>query len=132
MWGNVICIIIAIGVIPFLTKILKVPAGIMAPIIITLCVIGAYAANNNIFDVYVMIIAGFIAYFLNQNKYPIALLLLTFVLTSTLEKNLSQAFKINVGSPSIFFFTKPISLALLDRYGAADGGSCYYEENPCA
>lgn len=110
--GNVICIIIAIGVIPFLTKILKVPAGIMAPIIITLCVIGAYAANNNIFDVYVMIIAGFIAYFLNQNKYPIAPLLLAFVLTSTLEKNLSQAFKINGGSPSIFF-TKPISLALL-------------------
>lgn len=110
--GNVICIIIAIGVIPFLTKILKVPAGIMAPIIITLCVIGAYAANNNIFDVYVMIITGFIAYFLNQNKYPIAPLLLAFVLTSTLEKNLSQAFKINGGSPSIFF-TKPISLALL-------------------
>ena len=110
--GNVICIIIAIGVIPFLTKILKVPAGIMAPIIMTLCVVGAYAANNNIFDVYVMIIAGFIAYFLNRNKYPIAPLLLAFVLTSTLEKNFSQAFKINGGSPSIFF-TKPISLALL-------------------
>lgn len=96
--GNVICIIIAIGVIPFLTKILKVPAGIMAPIIMTLCVVGAYAANNNIFDVYVMIIAGFIAYFLNRNKYPIAPLLLAFVLTSTLEKNFSQAFKINGGS----------------------------------
>ena len=78
----------------------------------TLCVVGAYAANNNIFDVYVMIIAGFIAYFLNRNKYPIAPLLLAFVLTSTLEKNFSQAFKINGGSPSIFF-TKPISLALL-------------------
>lgn len=110
--GNVICIIIAMAVIPFLTKILKVPASIMAPIIMTLCVVGAYAANNNIFDVYVMIIAGFVAYFLNKNKYPIAPLLLAFVLTSTLEKNLSQAFKINGGSPSIFF-TKPISLGLL-------------------
>lgn len=110
--GNVICIIIAIAVIPFLTKILKVPAGIMAPIIMTLCVVGSYAANNNIFDVYVMIAAGFIGFFLNKNKYPIAPLLLAFVLTSTLEKNFSQAFKINGGSPSIFF-TKPISLGLL-------------------
>ena len=112
MTSSQICIIIAMAVIPFLTKILKVPAGIMAPIIMTLCVVGAYAANNNIFDVYVMIIAGFVAYFLNKNKYPIAPLLLAFVLTSTLEKNLSQAFKINGGSPSIFF-TKPISLGLL-------------------
>lgn len=110
--GNIICILIAIAVIPFLTKILKVPAGIMAPIIMTLCVVGSYAANNNIFDVYVMIAAGFIGYFLNKNKYPIAPLLLAFVLTSTLEKNFSQAFKINGGSPSIFF-TKPISLGLL-------------------
>lgn len=110
--GNVICIIIAIAVIPFLTKILKVPVGVMAPIIMTLCVVGAYAANNNMFDVYVMIAAGFIGYFLNKNKYPIAPLLLAFVLTSTLEKNFSQAFKINGGSPSIFF-TKPISLGLL-------------------
>lgn len=110
--GNVICIIIAIAVIPFLTKVLNVPAGIMAPIIMTLCVVGSYAANNNIFDVYVMILAGFIGYFLNRNKYPIAPLLLAFVLTSTLEKNFSQAFKINGGSASIFF-TKPISLGLL-------------------
>lgn len=110
--GNVMCVIIAIGAIPFLTKLLQVPAGIMSPIIMTLCVVGAYSANNNMFDVYVMILAGFIGFFLNRNKYPIAPLLLAFVLTGTLEKYLSQAFKINNGSPSIFF-TKPISLALL-------------------
>ena len=110
--GNIMCLAIAIAVIPFITKILKVPAGIMAPIIMTLCVVGAYTANNSMFDVYVMIIAGFAAYFLNKSKYPIAPLLLAFVLTSTFEKNLSQAFKINGGSPSIFF-TKPISLGLL-------------------
>lgn len=110
--GNVICIIIAVAVIPFLTKILSVPAGIMIPVIMTLCVVGSYAANNNIFDVYVMIVAGFAGYFLTKNNYPVAPLLLAFVLTGTLEKNFSQAFKINGGSPSIFL-TKPISLALL-------------------
>ncbi|MDO5400328.1 MAG: tripartite tricarboxylate transporter permease [Eubacteriales bacterium] len=110
--GNVVCILIAIAVIPFLTKILKVPAGIMSPIIITLCVVGAYAANNNMFDVYVMIFAGFIGYFLNKNKYPIAPLLLAFVLTYDLEKYLSQSFRINGGSASIFI-KKPIALFFL-------------------
>lgn len=110
--GNVICVLIAVAVIPFLTKILKVPAGIMAPIVMTLCVVGAYAANNNIFDVYVMIISGFAGYYLNKNKYPIAPLLLAFVLTSTLEQQMSQAFRVNGGSASIFF-TRPISLGFL-------------------
>ena len=110
--GNVICITVAIAVIPFLTKVLNVPVGIMAPVIMTLCVVGSYAANNNMFDVYVMIAAGSIGYFLNFSGYPIAPLLLAFVLTRTLEKYFSQAFKINGGSPSIFF-TKPISASLL-------------------
>ena len=110
--GSIMCVIVAIAVIPFLTKILKVPAGILAPIIMTLCVVGAYAANNNMFDVYVMIIAGFVGYFLNKNKYPIAPLLLAFVLTPTLEKNLAQVFKTNGGSPSLLW-EKPISLGLL-------------------
>lgn len=110
--GNLLCIIISVAVIPLLTKILSVPAGIMSPIIMTLCVVGAYAANNNMFDVYVMIASGFIGYFLNKNKYPASPLLLAFVLTYELEKNISQAFRINKGSPSIFF-EKPISLCLL-------------------
>ena len=59
-----------------------------------------------------MIISGFIGYFLNKNKYPIAPLLLAFVLTPTLEKNLSQLFRVNGGSPSLLV-TRPISLVLL-------------------
>lgn len=110
--GNLLCIIISVAVIPLLTKILSVPAGIMSPIIMTLCVVGAYASNNNMFDVYVMIASGFIGYFLNKNKYPASPLLLAFVLTYELEKNISQAFRINKGSPSIFI-EKPISLCLL-------------------
>lgn len=110
--GNILCILIAITVIPFVVKILKVPAGIMVPIIMTLCVVGSYAANNNMFDVYVMIVAGVVGYLLNRSKFPISPLLLAFVLTYTLEKNFSQAFKINGGSASIFF-TKPISLGFL-------------------
>ena len=59
-----------------------------------------------------MIIAGFVGYFLNKNKYPIAPLLLAFVLTYDLEKYLSQSFRINGGSASIFV-KKPIALAFL-------------------
>lgn len=110
--GNVMCILVCLAVIPLLTKILAVPSSIMAPIIMTLCVVGAYSSNNNMFDVYVMIAAGFVGYFLNKNKFPASPLLLAFVLTYELEKNISQAFRINGGSASIFI-EKPIARGLL-------------------
>ena len=110
--GNIMCILVCLAVIPLLTKILAVPSSIMAPIIMTLCVVGAYSSNNNMFDVYVMIAAGFVGYFLSKNKYPASPLLLAFVLTYDLEKNISQAFRINGGSASIFI-DKPISRGLL-------------------
>lgn len=110
--ANIICIIIATGVIPFLVKILTVPVSIMSPIIMTLCIVGAYSVNNNIFDVYVMLIAGVAAYLFKLNNYPASPFLLAFVLTQRLEQSFVQAFQVSRGSVSIFF-TKPISLALL-------------------
>lgn len=110
--ANIICIIIATVVIPFLVNILTIPSGIMAPIIMTLCVVGSYSVNNNIFDVFVMLFAGILAHIFNSNDYPVAPLLLAFVLTPRLEQSFVQAFQISGGSASIFI-SRPISLGLL-------------------
>ena len=110
--GNLICFIIAIAVIPFLVSILKVPSSIMIPIIMVLCVVGAYSANNNMFDVYVMLVSGALSYILSVNNIPIAPLLLSFVLTPRLESSFTQALQISHGSFAIFV-QKPISLTLL-------------------
>jgi putative tricarboxylic transport membrane protein len=110
--GNLLCIAIAIAVIPFLVHILRIPAGIMAPIIMTLCIVGSYSVNNSMFDVYVMLIAGTFAYVFQALKYPLAPFLLSFVLTPRLETAFTQAFQISHGSVGIFF-TSRISLALL-------------------
>lgn len=114
--ANIICIIIATGVIPFLVKILTVPASVMSPIIMTLCIVGSYSVNNNIFDVYVMLAAGVMAYVFNLNKYPASPFLLAFVLTQRLEQSFVQAFQISGGDITIFV-TKPISLGLLIAMG---------------
>ncbi len=110
--ANIICIIIATAVIPFLVKILAVPASIMSPIIMTLCIIGSYSVNNNIFDVYVMLIAGVMAYLFKKNDYAASPFLLAFVLTQRLEQSFVQAFQVSQGNPKIFI-TKPISLGFL-------------------
>ena len=110
--GNIICLIIAIACIPFLINILKVPTSIMIPLISTVCLVGTYSVNNNMFDVYFMIVIGFISYIFRLTGYSVAPLLLAFVLTPGLESAVRRAYDIGGGSARIFI-EKPISLALI-------------------
>ncbi|MDF2522669.1 MAG: transporter [Clostridiales bacterium] len=100
--GNVICLIIAFAFIPILVRVITVPTSLMVPTITALCVLGAYSTNNNMFDVFLMVIAGTLSYFLGLSKIPIAPLLLAFVLTPMLEKYMRQSFDMTRGDASIF------------------------------
>lgn len=110
--GNVMAVLAALAIIPFLVKLLRVPPAFMIPVIAVICVVGAYSVNNSMFDVWFMLGAGVVAYFMNVAKYPVAPLLLAFVLTPRLETSLRQALDISRGDFSIFF-NSPIALTLL-------------------
>lgn len=110
--GNIICIIVALAVIPFLVNIIRVPTSIMVPLIAVICIVGSYSVNNSMFDVWLMLLAGVIAYLFKVFDYPIAPLLLAFVLTPRLEQSFRQAFEISNGSPMIFI-NSPIALTFL-------------------
>jgi putative tricarboxylic transport membrane protein len=110
--GNVACIAIGLMIIPFLMSILKIPKGMIAPMIVVICIVGAYSINNSMFDVWFMIGAGVIAFIMKNNNYPIPPILLAFVLAPMFEQSIRRAFTISNGSPLIFF-QKPISAVLL-------------------
>lgn len=110
--GNILCVIVGMLCIPFLIKILKVSTAVLNPIIAVICVVGSYSVQNSMFDVGIMLVAGVIAHIFNQYDYPIAPLLLAFVLAPTLELSSRQSFELSNGSPLIFI-QKPISLVLL-------------------
>lgn len=110
--GNVICIVISLALIPFLMYLLVVPTSLMSPLVTVLCIVGAYSSSNSMFGVGIMLIAGVMAYFLKINNFPLAPLLLSYVLTQRLEQSIRQSFEIANGSAMIFI-TKPISLVLL-------------------
>ncbi len=100
--GNIICLLISFACIPLMMKVVKVPSAVMVPVISVVCVIGTYTVNNNMFDVYLMIVMGILAYFMKIAKIPAAPLLLAFVLTPMFESYVRQAFDISDGSFGIF------------------------------
>ncbi|MBW1962155.1 MAG: tripartite tricarboxylate transporter permease [Deltaproteobacteria bacterium] len=60
--------------------VIRIPGKILYPIIILLCFIGSYAVNNSLFDVQVMFFFGVMGYFMRKYKFPLAPLLIAFIL----------------------------------------------------
>lgn len=97
-------------------KVVKIPKGYLLAAIGVLCVVGSYAASNNIFDVYVMLACGVIGYFLKTAGFDISAIVLGLMLGSLAEAGFVQAFTLNkqvMSATLLSFVTKPISLLLL-------------------
>jgi putative tricarboxylic transport membrane protein len=93
-------------------NVLRVPHGILYPVILMLCFVGTYAVDNSMFDVQAMFFFGVLGYLMRKFNYPLAPLLIAFVLGPMLENAMRQAMIIADGRVNIFF-TRPISLAFL-------------------
>jgi putative tricarboxylic transport membrane protein len=83
--------------------IAEVPRAVLLPAVFTLCVYGVYAVNNSVFDIGVMIVMGWLGYFMMCNRIPAAPFLIAFILGPLLEDNFRQAMLMSNGSPVILF-----------------------------
>ena len=87
------------------------PKAVLIPIVLVLCVIGAYALNNIIDDVVVLLLFGVIGYLLVKARFPLAPLILGLILGDQIEVNLVRA--IMTDPNPWLFITHPISGGLL-------------------
>ncbi|HEY8532247.1 MAG TPA: tripartite tricarboxylate transporter permease, partial [Limnochorda sp.] len=90
---------------------LKVPKRILMPCILLFCIVGAYAINNSLFDVGVMLAMGVLGYMLQQVGVPSAPIVLGLILGPMLERNFMMSVMKTQGSLTMFF-TRPISAVL--------------------
>ena len=92
-------------------RILRVPRDILMPVILLFCVVGAFAINNTAFDVGIMLVAGLVAWLLEENGFPIAPLILGVVLGGMLEDNFVSSM-IKADGNVLAFFSRPIAATL--------------------
>ena len=92
-------------------RVVTVPKSILIPNVLVLCVIGAFALNNIMEDVVVLLIFGLVGYALVKARFPLAPLILGLILGDQIEVNLLRAM---MSDPNPWlFFTRPISGFLL-------------------
>jgi putative tricarboxylic transport membrane protein len=89
--AHFVFLIIEMGGIRFFCKVLSIPIEYLLPIIIAFCYIGAFSANNRIFDIKVMIIFGFLGLAMKKFEYPTAPMIVGFILTPMIEENLRRS-----------------------------------------
>jgi len=78
-----------------------IPKRILMPMVLVLCIYGVFAVNNNIFDVGVMFVMGWIGFVMGRLHIPPAPFLIAFILGPLLEDNFRQAMLMSGGSPDI-------------------------------
>lgn len=78
-----------------------IPKRILMPSVLVLCIFGVFAVNNNIFDVGVMFVMGWVGYLLMRLHVPAAPFLIAFILGPLLEDNFRQAMLMSGSDPMI-------------------------------
>jgi len=92
-----------------------IPAKILVPSIIFLTILGSYSIRNNIMDVIVMLVGGFVGYLLKELNFHPGPIVLGLILGPIAEKGLVQGYLMGLARPNpwTIFFTRPISIILI-------------------
>jgi putative tricarboxylic transport membrane protein len=109
--GNVFLLILNLPLIPYFARLLAVPRNILIPGILFFSIIGVYLITFNNFDINAMILISVVALFLRLFDFPMAPLLLGFILGGLMEDNLRRSLMIYDGSLS-FLWERPITLGI--------------------
>jgi putative tricarboxylic transport membrane protein len=110
--GNIMLLVLNLPLIGLWVQLLRVPYSLLFPLILYICLIGAYVINNSVIDVGIMLLFGVIGYLMRKFDYEPAPLVLAYVLTPLLENALRQSLILSGGTFGIFI-SRPISAGCL-------------------
>jgi len=116
LWGlfisNIFLLALGYFLLRYVALIARIPKFLIFPLVAALCFTGAYSVNNSLFDVLLALVFGLIGYAMDKFKFPLAPLLITFILGPLFEETLGQSLMMSDGS-LLIFLQRPVSLIFL-------------------
>lgn len=109
-------LIIGLLTIRWSSLIVRTPRKAMVPSVLVLSVIGSYGLANNLFDIYVLLTVGVVAYLLAKIDIPVVTIALGLVLGRLMEESFQQAAlvgQVDFGSTWLYFANRPLALMLM-------------------
>lgn len=111
-WAAIAMLVMGLLMSKITVRILKTPPALFMPIVTFFCVLGSYALGLRIFNLYLMVAFGVLAYFLEEMGYPIAPLVIGMILGPMIDESLRRALIGSKGS-LLPFVTRPVAVVLL-------------------
>jgi putative tricarboxylic transport membrane protein len=109
--GNLVLLVLNLPLIPYIAKILAVPRTYLIPFILFFTLMGAYIGQNNATELLLLVAMGLVATILRFADYPLAPLLIGFILGPMLEDNFARAMQLYDGIG--FIAQRPMTMGLL-------------------
>ena len=109
--GNLVLLILNLPLIPYIAKVLSVPRTFLIPFILFFTLMGAYIGQNNATELLLLVGFGVCATALKFADYPLAPLLIGFILGGMMENNFSRSMQLYDGVA--FIWERPMTLGLL-------------------
>jgi putative tricarboxylic transport membrane protein len=110
--GNVVLLVLNLPLVGLFVNLLRVPYSVLYPSILVFCVLGVYAVNGSVVDVWIMLVMGMLGYVLRKLSFETAPIVLGVVLAPMIELALRQSLAMSDGDYTIFL-TRPITTTLL-------------------
>ncbi|MBP2671102.1 MAG: transporter [candidate division NC10 bacterium] len=110
--GNLVLLILNLPLVGLFVNLLRIPYPLMYPAILVFSVVGVYAVNGSVVDVWIMAVMGALGYLLRKFDFETAPIVLGLVLAPMLEMSLRQSLALSSGSYAVFV-TRPIAATML-------------------
>jgi putative tricarboxylic transport membrane protein len=108
--GNLMLLVLNLPLVKVWARLSTVPYMFLGPAILAICLVGAYSPRNTMFDVWVALGAGVLGFLMRKYSWPVAPLILGFIIAPLLEQSFRQS--LSMGGATIFF-ERPFTVVLL-------------------
>ncbi|MBB93435.1 MAG: tripartite tricarboxylate transporter TctA [Rhodobacteraceae bacterium] len=109
--GNLVLLVLNLPLIPYIAKVLAIPRNYLIPFILFFTLMGSYIGQNNATELLILVGMGIAATVLRFADYPLAPLLIGFILGRMLEDNFARSMQLYDGVG--FILDRPMTLGLL-------------------
>ena len=111
--SNILMVFVGLAIARYVVNVVKVPNSVLMPVVVSLALIGSYAINASMFDVFVAIFFGFIGYFMEKMDMSSAALILGLILGGTAESGLMLSMVMAKGNILSYYFGRPVCVVLM-------------------
>ncbi|MBT3360702.1 MAG: hypothetical protein HN403_13840, partial [Rhodospirillales bacterium] len=109
--ANIMILVVGAAGAGLYAKLLQAPISLLMPAVVALSFVGAFAMRTNPFDFAVSIVAGVVGFLLRLNGFPLAPIIIGFILGTPLERSVRQGL-IMTDQSFLAFFNSPIAAFL--------------------